>query len=141
MQEIYELLHFPTGPNKSKYQNLFNKRAKRSTLLERIWWQHGVFLILTLHLYLQQLCTYYWHSMLRVDTNPKSTYRTNFFKNLAASMYFWSVSLASIWILKICIYCTHAIVSHRLYFFNPLFEEHFFIFKNIFLENSALLYS
>ena len=59
MQEIYELLNFPTGPNKSKYQNLFNKRAKRSTLLERIWWQHGVFLILTLHLYLQQLCTYY----------------------------------------------------------------------------------
>ena len=37
-------------------------------------------------------------------------------------------------------YRTRAIISRGLYTFYPLFEDNFFIFKDVFLENSILMY-
>ena len=35
---------------------------------------------------------------------------------------------------------TCTIIIRGLYFFNPLFEDYFFIFEGVILENSALMY-
>ena len=34
----------------------------------------------------------------------------------------------------------HAIISHGLYIFYPLFEDHFFVFKEVFSENFVLVF-
>ena len=36
--------------------------------------------------------------------------------------------------------CTRAIITRSLYIFYPIFEDHFFVFKDIFSENSGLIY-
>ena len=33
-----------------------------------------------------------------------------------------------------------AIITHGLYIFYPIFEVHFFVFKEIFSENFAIMY-
>ena len=33
-----------------------------------------------------------------------------------------------------------AIISHGLYIFYPISKDHFFVFKEVFSENSALMY-
>jgi hypothetical protein len=35
---------------------------------------------------------------------------------------------------------TFAIITHGLYFFDPLLEDHFFVFKEVFLEIFVLMY-
>ena len=42
--------------------------------------------------------------------------------------------------LWICVYRTRAIITRGLYIFNPIFEDHFFVFKESFPENSGLMY-
>ena len=37
-------------------------------------------------------------------------------------------------------YCTRAIISRGLYTFYPLFENHFFVYKEVFRENFGLMY-
>ena len=37
-------------------------------------------------------------------------------------------------------YRRRAIINRSLYIFYPLFEDHFFVFKEVFSENSALMY-
>ena len=37
-------------------------------------------------------------------------------------------------------YCTRAIISLGLYIFYPIFKDHFFVFKEVFSENSVLIY-
>ena len=37
-------------------------------------------------------------------------------------------------------YRTLAIISHGLYIFHPIFKDHFFVFKEVFSENSVLMY-
>ena len=37
-------------------------------------------------------------------------------------------------------YRTRAIISRGLYIFYPIFKDHFFVFKDVFLENSVLMY-
>ena len=37
-------------------------------------------------------------------------------------------------------YRTRAIISRGLYIFYPIFEDHFFVFKEAFSENSVLMY-
>ena len=44
------------------------------------------------------------------------------------------------WHLHICIYCTRSIINRGLYIFYPIFEDHFFVFKGSFSENSGLMY-
>ena len=38
------------------------------------------------------------------------------------------------------IYRTRAIISRGLYFFYPISKDHFFVFKEVFSENSVLMY-
>ena len=38
------------------------------------------------------------------------------------------------------IYRTCAIISRGLYIFYPIFKDHFFVFKEVFSENSVLMY-
>ena len=38
------------------------------------------------------------------------------------------------------IYRTRAIISRGLYIFYPIFKDHFFVFKEVFSENSVLMY-
>ena len=38
------------------------------------------------------------------------------------------------------IYHTRAIISRGLYIFYPIFKDHFFVFKEVFSENSVLMY-
>ena len=40
----------------------------------------------------------------------------------------------------IVIYRTRAIISRGLYLFCPIFHVHFFVFKEVFSENSVLMY-
>ena len=35
---------------------------------------------------------------------------------------------------------THAIISRGLYIFYPIFKDHFFVFKEVFSENSVFKY-
>ena len=42
--------------------------------------------------------------------------------------------------IGIFIYRTRAIITRGLYTFYPLFEDHFFVFKEGFFENSILMY-
>ena len=37
-------------------------------------------------------------------------------------------------------YRTRAIITRGLYIFYPIFEDHFFVFKEVFSENSVLMY-
>ena len=37
-------------------------------------------------------------------------------------------------------YRTRAIISRGLYIFYPIFKDHFFVLKEVFSENSALMY-
>ncbi len=37
-------------------------------------------------------------------------------------------------------YCTRAIISRGLYIFYPISKDHFFVFKEVFSENSVLMY-
>jgi hypothetical protein len=37
-------------------------------------------------------------------------------------------------------YRRRAIISHGLYIFYPIFKDHFFVFKEVFSENSVLMY-
>ena len=37
-------------------------------------------------------------------------------------------------------YRTRAIITRGLYIFYPLFEDHFFVFKEVFSENFVLMY-
>ena len=37
-------------------------------------------------------------------------------------------------------YRTRAIISRGLYIFYPIFKDHFFVFKEVFSENSVLMY-
>ena len=37
-------------------------------------------------------------------------------------------------------YRTSAIISRGLYIFYPIFKDHFFVFKEVFSENSVLMY-
>ena len=55
---------------------------------------------------------------------------------------FWSPLKVLNWnAFKCCYrYRTHAIISHYLYIFYPNFEAHFFVFKEVFLENFVLMY-
>ena len=38
------------------------------------------------------------------------------------------------------IYRTRAIISHVLYIFYPIFQDHFFVFKEVFSENFVLMF-
>ena len=38
-------------------------------------------------------------------------------------------------------YHTHTIITRGLYIFYPIFEDNFFVFKEVFSENSVLMYS
>ena len=42
--------------------------------------------------------------------------------------------------LKISLYFTCAIINCGLYIFYPIFEDHFFVFEEVFSENSVLMY-
>ena len=37
-------------------------------------------------------------------------------------------------------YRTRAILIHGLYIFYPIFEDHFFVLKEVFIQNSVLMY-
>ena len=37
-------------------------------------------------------------------------------------------------------YRTRAIISRGLYIFYPIFEDHFFVFREVFSENSVFMY-
>ena len=39
-----------------------------------------------------------------------------------------------------CNYRTRAIISRGLYIFYPIFKDHFLVFKEVFSENSVLMY-
>ena len=50
--------------------------------------------------------------------------------------------IITIWFLNSYLsrYRTRAIISRGLYIYYPIFEDHFFVFKEVFSENSVLMY-
>ena len=42
--------------------------------------------------------------------------------------------------MQVIAYRTRAVITRGLYTFYPLFEDHFFVFKEFFLENSIFMY-
>ena len=42
-------------------------------------------------------------------------------------------------VIKLLYYPTRAIISRGLYIFNPISRDHFFVFKEVFSENSVLI--
>ena len=62
------------------------------------------------------------------------------------NIFFLSLYLFPLWMLLLvqCHNCanyrTRAIISRGLYIFYPIFKDHFFVFKEVFSENSVLMY-
>ena len=48
--------------------------------------------------------------------------------------------ISNIYYLQEINYRTRAIISRGLYIFYPIFKDHFFVFKEVFSENSVLMY-
>ena len=59
---------------------------------------------------------------------------------LLKPVLFVNVLLSILTLLNKINYRTRAIISRGLYIFYPIFKDHFFVFKEVFSENSVLMY-